>query len=179
MPDAIGPSPLLAQNRATAGMPPGAMPAAVALGRPPQQIPAAPLPRLSLVLEDEVADGWHAARLIQDRPSLDYYVQAVTIRGPFRVTRPWRGGMVLAAPTPDLSAITRTLAINWTWDTAPDGSLILPLFIKRMGRLWLRRSRPVKARVAMRDMTIKGTVVNVKLSSNKIRWTRRVPWAVV
>ncbi|HEY1930580.1 MAG TPA: hypothetical protein VGG99_01075 [Acetobacteraceae bacterium] len=177
MPDAIGASPLLAQNHAPPGGAPGALPPGRVIGRP-QFVAPPPLPRLSLVVEEEVADGWHAARLVQDRPSLDYYVQSVTVRGPFRVAHPWRGGADLTTLAPDFHTASRTHAINWDWIAEPDGSLVLPLFIKRTRLLWLRWPRPVKARLVVRDMTIKGTVTNVKLASNRIRWTRRVPWAV-
>ena len=175
---AVGASPLIAQSDASAGVPPrGVLPPGRALGVPPNQIPAPPRPRLNLVLGEEVADGWHAAQLVQDRVNFDYYVQSITVRGPFRITRPWRGSPDLATLMPDLSVVSRTLAITWDWIAEPGGSLILPVFVKRTRTLWFRRSRPVKVRLVVKDMTIKGTVVSVKLNSNRIRWTRRVPWA--
>lgn len=177
MPDAVGASPLIAQAHAPVGMPPGTLPPGRVLGRLPQQAAPPPLPKFSLVIDEEIGDGWHIARLVQERPNFDYYVQSMTIRGPFRITRPWRGAAEFGGLMPDLSAVARTQAINWDWTTEPEGPLILPLFIKRVRMFGLRRSRPANLRLVVRDMTIKATVTKVRLVSNTIRWTRRVPWA--
>jgi len=178
MADIASTSPLTADSRATdvaRSLSGQRVPGAVWLPQPPPERPT-----LALMLGDEVGDGWHAARLIQDRPNLDYYVQSITLQGPFRVTRPWRGieRDASIALAPDVAAASRTLSINWSWEPDPDGHLFLPIFIKRTGVIWLRQRRSVPARLVLKDMTIKGSVIRLKVRSNGIRWTRRAAWAV-